>query len=156
MARRRQKLSKARARTAWLAWCAWGVIGSIFMFEDAAGGTGWLTTILTAPFWLMFALWPVLWAWLRLRVNPDCVEMDEDFPADGKSIRVVQKDGERFVERASFAAVFPGQADKLQELRRIPGGDEEFVPFAAILRLAGDNPELAVWVDAMQALPLVR
>ena len=156
MARRRQKLSKARARTAWLAWCAWGVIGSIFLFEDVAGGTGWLTMILTAPFWLMFALWPVLWAWLRLREAPESVEMDEDFPVAGKSIRVVQKDGERFAEKASFAAVFPGEAGKLKETRKIPGGDEEFFPFSAISRLAGENPELSAWLDAMERIPFVR
>ena len=156
MARRRQKLSKARARTAWLAWCAWGVIGSIFLFEDAAGGTGWLTMILTAPFWLMFALWPVLWAWLRFRTAPDSVEMDEDFPVAGKFIRVVQKDGERFAEKASFAAVFPGQAKKFEETRKIPGGDEEFFPFSAISRLAGENPELSAWLDAMERIPFVR
>ena len=31
----------------------------------------------------------------------------------------------------------------------------EFLPFAAIRRLAGENPELSAWLDAMESTPLV-
>ena len=48
----------------WLAWIAWGVIGSIFLFEDSRGGSGWLSFLLTSPFWLLFAVWPFIWLWL--------------------------------------------------------------------------------------------
>ncbi len=111
----------------WLAWCAWGVIGSIFLFEDSAGGTGWLTLILTAPFWMMFVLWPLLWAWLRLRKDPELVEMDDDFPAGDGLVRVVQKDGIRYAECASLTAAFGDQALQGAKLQKIAGGDEDFV-----------------------------
>jgi hypothetical protein len=51
--------------------------------------------------------------------------------------------------------VFPNEAEKFKETRKIPGGDEEFLPFAAIRRLAGENPELSAWLDAMESTPLV-
>ena len=40
MTRRQQKMSPAKAKTAWLAWCAWGFLGGIFVFEDTLGGRG--------------------------------------------------------------------------------------------------------------------
>ena len=62
----------------WLAWIAWGVIGSIFLFEDSRGGSGWLSFLLTSPFWLLFAVWPFIWLWLVTRRNDEWVEIDDD------------------------------------------------------------------------------
>ena len=156
MTRRKQKLSRAKARTMWLAWCAWGVLGSIFLFEDTAGGTGWLSLILTGPFWLMFAAWPLLWAYLRFRKDPALVEMDDDFPAPKGTVRVVQKDGVRYAELETLAKAFGVDADQIDSVKTIEGGEERFAAFDSLRRLAGDNPDLQKWFEEMDAIPLVR
>ena len=156
MTRRKQKLSRARARTMWLAWCAWGVIGSIFLFEDTAGGTGWLSLILTAPFWVMFALWPLLWAYLRFRNDPALVEMDDDFPAPHGAVRVVQKDGVRFAEIGSLVRAFGLDAAQVGSAQTIEGGDELFAPLDALRALSGDKSDLQKWLSELDDIPFVH
>ena len=106
MARRKQKISREKTRTMWLAWSAWLFIGGIFVFEDTQGGTGWLTWTLTAPFWLAFVVWPFLWGYLATRRNPDYVEIDDDIRTDDSVCRLVQKDGVRYAEKASLLSAF--------------------------------------------------
>ena len=106
MARRKQKFSREKARTMWLAWSAWLFIGGIFVFEDTQGGTGWLTWTMTAPFWLAFILWPFLWAYLATRRNPEYVEMDDDIRAGDAVCRLVQKNGVRYAEKSALDAAF--------------------------------------------------
>lgn len=151
MPRRQQKLSSAKSRTAWLAWCAWGVFGSIFMFEDTAGGSGVFAWIFTAPFWVLFALWPLLWAWLRLRRAPGLVEIDDDITAGGATARLVQSEGIRYVEAAPFAQAFNLNLKGI-ETASIPGGGEVFVKLENVRPLAEGNEQLALWLTEVDSL----
>lgn len=157
MARRQQKMSRAKSRTAWLAWLAWGIFGTIFVFEDTLGGSGAFAWIFTAPFWVMFAVWPFLWVWLKTRVKPEMVEADDDIVAGDVKCRLVQKDGVRYVERLSFETAF---AIKLKgPFVKLSGGDEDFVPLAGILKLTQENKEnekLKNWLTVIDSLPIVR
>lgn len=150
MTRRGQKLSGAKSKTMWLAWLAWGIIGSIFVFEDAAGNSAWLTLLLTAPFWLMFAVWPFLWLWLKTRRNPNWVEMDDDIVAGDKTARLVQKDGVRYVDMDAFAAVFETPTDL--PYVTLPGGDERFVKVDDVRVYAKKNAALAAWLEVVDSL----
>lgn len=153
MIRRKQKLSRSKSRTAWLAWIAWGIVGSIFVFEDTEGGSGIFAWIFTAPFWLVFALWPFLWMWLKMRNDPVLVEIDDDITAAGRTARLVQKDGIRYVETAPFADVFGVHAAGCV---RLPGGDEAFTRLDDIRELArnagGDAP-VRQWLAVVDSIP---
>lgn len=154
MARRQQKLSRAKSRTAWLAWCAWGVFGSIFLFEDTFGGSGVFAWIFTAPFWVMFALWPLIWVWLKTRRNEALVEADDDISTEDAACRLIQKDGLRYVERESFEKAF-GILLK-GPFEKIAGGDEDFVLLASVEPLAKDNKKLQQWLELVATIPLVH
>lgn len=150
MKRRSQKLNPSKAKTMWLAWLTWGVMGSIFVFEDVSGGTGWLTLLLTAPFWLMFAVWPVLWLWLATRRNPDWVELDDDIIAGEKMARLVQHNGVRYVDMDAFSFVFGTPTDL--DFVNIPGGDERFVTIDTVRPFAKYNKPLAKWLSVVDSL----
>lgn len=156
MPRRLQKLSRAKSRTCWLAWCAWAVVGTIFVFEDTLGGSGTFAWILTGPFWLAFAGWPVLWLWLKhaSRTRAGWVEMDDDIrlEEEGGAVvcRVVQKEGVRYVEAASFAAAF-GRLPQAGAVK-LAGGDEDFVPVEAVRPLAQDHGKLRRWLEVLDSI----
>ncbi|MDO4938098.1 MAG: hypothetical protein Q4E62_09290 [Sutterellaceae bacterium] len=154
MARRKQKMSRAKSRTAWLAWLAWGIFGTIFVFEDTVGGSGLFAWIFTAPFWVMFAVWPFMWAYLKMRMTPEMVEVDDDIVVGETKCRLVQKDGVRYVERASFEAAFE---QKLTEPTvKLAGGDEDFVELSKVEKYAKDNEKLKNWLAVVETLPIVR
>lgn len=154
MTRRYQRLSRARARTFWLVWLAWAMFGSIFVMEDERGGTGWLTIILTSPFWIAFVLWPFLWAWTRFTRNPTWVEMDEDIPAGEVTARLVQKDGVRYADAAQILSVFGVKGP--WPLTHIAGGDEAFVRIEDLRPAAKSNKALAAWLEVVDSLALAR
>lgn len=147
MTRRQQKMSPAKAKTAWLAWCAWGFLGGIFVFEDTLGGSGTFVWIFTAPFWALFAAWPFLWLWLRSRKADSLVEMDEDICAGDVTLRLVQKDGVRYVERGQLVKVLAAESDALTaKSETLAGGDEAFVRLENVRSLAKRSPALAQWL----------
>ena len=150
MARRKQKFSREKARTMWLAWSALLFIGGIFVFEDTQGGTGWLTWTMTAPFWLAFILWPFLWAYLATRRNPEYVEMDDDIRAGDAVCRLVQKNGVRYAEKSALDAAFDLKG-KLPTIT-LEGGDEKFVPIEALRDPAKDNEKLRTWLAAVDSI----
>lgn len=154
MTRRYQRLSHARSKTCWLVWFAWAMFGSIFVMEDTRGGTGWLTWILTSPFWIAFGMWPILWLWTRFTKNPSWVEMDEDIPADGVTVRLVQKDGVRYVDAAEAARVFG--LPKTWPTIKIPGGEEDFARIEDLRPAAKDNKTLAAWLEVVDSLAFAR
>lgn len=153
MTRRKQKMSRAKARTGWLAWICWGIVGSIFLFEDTAGGTGWLTLILTSPFWLAFALWPFLWIALKMNKSPEYVESDEDFTFSALTLRVVQKDGVRYLEKDAVAELLAGKCSA--EPVALPGGEEVFVRLEDVRR-EGKSASFSEWLAQMDEVSLVR
>ena len=150
MARRQQKLSRAKSRTAWLAWAAWGVFGSIFLFEDTMGGSGVFAWILTAPFWIMFVVWPFLWVWLKTRRSPELVEIDDDIVAGDVKCRMVQKEGVRYVERDSFEKAFDLVSER--PFVKIPGGDEDFIAVKDIEPLAAKSEALKKWLAQLATI----
>jgi len=134
----------------WLAWCAWGVLGSIFIFEDTQGGTGWLAWTMTAPFWVMFALWPLLWFWLSRRRDADLVEIDDDILAEDIRCRLVQKSQIRYMEVDALKNVF-GLTSNAPHVK-LTGGDEDFVALEDIRPLASDNKRLATWLNQVDSI----
>ncbi|MGN1208922.1 MAG: hypothetical protein ACI4SV_01365 [Duodenibacillus sp.] len=153
MTRRQQKMSPAKAKTAWLAWCAWGFLGGIFVFEDTLGGSGTFVWIFTAPFWALFAAWPFLWLWLRTRKGASLVEMDDDIRAGDVSLRLVQKDGVRYVGREQLAKVLAAQANKLpNRSETLAGGDEAFVRLEDVRGLAQHSQPFSEWLDIVDAI----
>ena len=103
------------------------MIGSIFLFEESRGGSGWLSFLLTSPFWLLFAVWPFIWLWLVTRRNDEWVEIDDDVISgeNGETIaRFVQKDGVRYVDIDAFADTFKCSRDV--PTVTLPGGTERF------------------------------
>lgn len=157
MARRQQKMSRAKSKTAWLAWLAWGIFGTIFVFEDTLGGSGTFAWILTAPFWVMFAVWPFLWLWLKTHVKPEMVEVDDDIVRGNVKCRLVQKEGVRYLERTSFESAFAIQLTG--PFVKLPGGQEDFIALSDIKKLAEKNQtneKLKSWLALVESLPIVR
>ena len=154
MSRRKQKFSREKARTMWLAWSAWLFIGGIFVFEDTQGGTGWLTWTMTAPFWLAFVLWPFLWAYLASRRNPEYVEIDDDIRAGDTVCRLVQKDGTRYAGKTSLDAAF--HIKGALTTCKLAGGSEDFVPLDALRRYARENDKLDVWLSVVDSIASPR
>ena len=154
MTRRRQKFSRTKTRTAWLTWLAWGIMGSIFGFEDIRGGSGWLTVIMTSPFWILFIVWPFLWLWLVNQKNAALVEIDEDISTDTDTARLVQKDGVRYVEAPPFLQTFHINADMPTVL--LPGGDEHFVELETVRQFAKNNEKLKKWLDVVDSISIDR
>lgn len=142
MPRRKQKLSRRKSRTMWLAWIAWGVFGAIIQFEDTQGGSGTLSLILTSPFWLAFAVWPFLWLWIRTRKDPTMVDFDDDVSVDGKTARLIIKDGKRYAQAESFAEIF---GVKTAGTVKLAGGDEDFVCLEDVRDQAKGNEALEKW-----------
>lgn len=150
MPRRIQRMSRAKARTAWLAWCAWAMFGSIFVFEDTAGGSGVFAWIFTAPFWVLFALWPFLWVWLKFRRDPHAVDIDDDITVEGLTARLVRKDGVDYVEIEPFCATF--KLPEPDEEVHLPGGNERFARLEHFRAQAAEHPQLAAWIAQVDAL----
>ncbi len=154
MRRRKQKFNREKSRTMWLAWCAWAVMGSIFVFEDTQGGTGWLTWTMTAPFWIAFALWPFLWLWLKSRRDEASVEIDDDIAAGEVKCRLVQKGGVRYAEIDQVREEFSIQG-RLNPVT-LSGGNEAFVKLDELRPYAKENRALAAWLDVVDSLAYPR
>ena len=55
-------VSAARRRRYWLVWWLWAVFGAAVSFRGMpAGGLLIASAVLTAPFWVLFAVWLILW-----------------------------------------------------------------------------------------------
>ena len=67
----RCRMSKAKTTRAWMAWAIWGMLGTAFTMEGTTGAHGigglGMAVLLTGPFWLAFALWPIFRVWRLLR-----------------------------------------------------------------------------------------
>lgn len=60
----------ARRRRFWLAWALWGIFGAAVTWSGAPQGAALaMASILTAPLWLLFVVWPVLWGRDRWRAR---------------------------------------------------------------------------------------
>ena len=130
MQRRPVKMGRARARTGWLLWLAWGIFGSIFLFEDNAGGSLTLSFLLTSPLWCLFAAWPFLWLWRVLQKDSAMVTVDDDIVVGDVKARLVEKDGIRYVEAAPFCEAFQCERPPVAAVT-LAGGDEQFLPLEA-------------------------
>lgn len=134
----------------WLAWSAWLMIGGIFVFEDIKGGSGWLTILLTSPLWLMFIVWPFLYAWLRSMRNTDYVEIDDDIKTPTLTCRMVQKDAIRYIDKEDLQRIFNVQATA--QPVRLEGGPEEFFKIEDVRIHAKDNKAFAEWLAVVDSL----
>jgi hypothetical protein len=53
-------------RWGWLLWVAWSLVGSGLLAADFRSGSGALAAVLSAPFWIAWALWPLYRGWAAL------------------------------------------------------------------------------------------
>ena len=70
----RCRLSRTKAKRAWMVWAIWGMLGTSLTMEGTQGVLGLnglsVAGLLTAPFWLAFILWPIFYVWRRLHDRP--------------------------------------------------------------------------------------
>ena len=151
MQRRPVKMGRARARTGWLLWLAWGIFGSIFLFEDNAGGSLTLSFLLTSPLWCLFAAWPFLWVWRVLQKDSAMVTVDDDIVVGDVKARLVEKDGIRYVEAAPFCEAFQCERPPAAAVT-LAGGDEQFLPLEAFRGAAKKNEALAAWLETADGI----
>lgn len=68
------RLSSTKAKRAWMVWAIWGMLGTSLTMEGTHGFFGLnglsVAGLLTAPFWLAFALWPIFYFWRRWHDRP--------------------------------------------------------------------------------------
>ena len=63
-------MPSARRRRFWLAWALWGIFGAAVTWSGAPQGAALaMASIFTAPLWLLFVVWPVLWVRDRWRAR---------------------------------------------------------------------------------------
>lgn len=142
----------ARAvRTGWLAWVTWTVIGGALLFEDWKLSATIFNLVLTAPFWALWLLWPLLRLVYRVRhwacIEPRAAWQGGYFEFDGQRLRV------RFVEEDALVAavdVFdvlgtPADSRRPERVRAVAGAE-------ALVAIAGESGEfftaagLAAWL----------
>jgi hypothetical protein len=80
-------------RWGWFLWMTWAVIGIGLLGEDRSGGGFALGLVLSAPFWILWALWPLYrgWGWLARRASHSRWR-DWDgsyYEFDGRQVRVL-------------------------------------------------------------------
>ncbi|HOX89366.1 MAG TPA: hypothetical protein PLN55_07125 [Burkholderiaceae bacterium] len=142
----------ARAvRTGWLAWSTWGVIGGALLFEDWKLSASAFNLVLTAPFWALWLLWPLLrlayrikhWGW----IEPRAAWHGAHYEFDGRRMRVRFVDEEALVAAADvFDALGTPAESRRPERIRIVAGPE------ALASIAGESSEfftaagLAAWL----------
>ena len=152
MTRRPVKMGVSRARTGWLLWLAWGIFGTIFLFEDAGGGSLVLSFLLTAPLWCLWAAWPLLWLWRVAVKNPATVTLDDDIEAAGIRARLVVKDGVQYVEKEAFSRAFHCAVPEGAQNQSLSGGDEVFVRLDVFRAAAKTNEALGAWIGEADRL----
>ena len=137
-------------RWGWLLWVAWGVIAGALFLEDVRGGTGSLSLILIAPFWVMWMLWPlyrgvrVWWRW-----QFDGSEWNGTYyEFDGLQIRVLmQGDSIWIVADDVFDALrLRGRQRDPARVREIAGRDGLIKPPGSA-RLAFSEVGIKAWLD---------
>ena len=64
----------SRCRRGWMLWYLWGLLGTALTLEGTTvesldGAALPMAFWLSAPFWVLFAAWPFMWGWNRLRAR---------------------------------------------------------------------------------------
>lgn len=157
----------SRRRRGWMLWMLWGMLGTALTFEGTSaaslsGATLPMVLLLTAPSWALFALWPVLWVFDRLRA---CrlwgEELWETEGMDGSIVTLVRGRDvtsgrpDVWVPLSAISRVPEG----LKELKRaetLPGIHEEGVLLSELVRwrkatAVSEDSEVDSEVEALRA-----
>jgi hypothetical protein len=139
-------------RWGWIAWIAWFAIGGSLVLYDVNAGRGGFSAVLTAPFWLMWLLWPVyrglraLWRWQsEAGWGP---WQGQYYEFDGRQIRILfDGDDIWFVADDVFDALgISGHQRNPERVRQIAGRDGLASPPGS-RRLAFSERGLAAWLE---------
>ena len=116
-------------RWGWMIWLAWGVIGGGLFLTDVKAGTGMLSLVLVAPFWVMWLLWPTyrfIRAWWRWQYEGGWSESNAAYyEFDGYPIRILmQGDSIWIAANDVFNALgLQGRQRNVARVREIAGRD---------------------------------
>ena len=77
------------------------------------------------------------------------VEIDDDITADGKTARLVQKDGVKYVQAEPFSETF---RVKIEKTVKLAGGDENFARLDELRDQAKANEAFASWLQIVDGL----
>lgn len=131
----------ARAvRTGWLAWSTWLVIGGALLFEDWKLSATSFNLVLTAPFWALWLLWPLLRLAQRMRnwgwIEPRAAWQGGYYEFDGHRMRVCFVDEQALVAAADVfdALGTPAESRRPERLRVVAGP-------GALTKIAGEPGE---------------
>lgn len=168
----RCRMSPRRAKLGWMLWAIWGMFGTALTLRGVSGRLELgLAAMLSAPFWLAFALWPFLWLARRVRDRnfwaEGTVPVSHRMP-DGASLTLLAAEG-RNALRVPAEEIFSnveGAEEALRGVPRNPPDPQAGLPFetfepAELARWAGRFPEakpgkssdlgaLALWCDTLR------
>lgn len=127
----------SRCRRGWMLWYLWGLLGTALRLEGTTvesldGAALPMAFWLSAPFWVLFAAWPFMWGWNRLRARRLWGEeaLDVQGP-DGTVVTVVR-------------GRMPGERDAAPDL---------WVPLSALSSVLGEGAALPAGLGPALALP---
>ncbi len=127
----------SRRRRGWMLWCLWGLLGTALTLEGTSaesldGAALPMAFWLSAPFWTLFAAWPLMWIWDRIRAQRLWGEEALEIPGpDGTIVTVVR-------------GRMPGERDAAQDL---------WVPLSALSSAVGEGTEFPSGLEPARALP---
>lgn len=144
-------------RWGWLAWVAWLAIGGALLLPDLRAGRGGLSAALTAPFWILWLLWPVYrglrawWSWQFDSIWGPWLGQYYEF--DGRQIRILfEGDAIFFVASDVYDALgITGHQRNPERVRQIAGRDG-LILAPSSRHLAFSETGLAAWLDRRRDL----
>lgn len=127
----------SRCRRGWMLWYLWGLLGTALTLEGTTvesldGAALPMAFWLSAPFWVLFAAWPFMWGWNRLRARRLWGEeaLDVQGP-DGTVVTVVR-------------GRMPGERDAAPDL---------WVPLSALPSALGNGTPLPAGLEPVRTMP---
>lgn len=139
-------------RWGWVAWVAWFAVGGSLLLYDVSAGKGGLSAVLTAPFWLLWLLWPLyrgaraLWRWHQAAGWGPW--QGQYFEFDGRQIRILfDNDDIWFVADDVFDVLdISGHQRNPERVRHIAGRDGLTIAGGSS-RLVFSERGLTAWLD---------
>lgn len=126
----------SRRRRGWMLWCLWGLLGTALTLEGTTvesldGAALPMAFWLSAPFWALFAAWPFMWVWDRLRARHLWAEEALEIPGpDGAIVTVVR-------------GRMPGDRDAARDL---------WVPLSALPSALGNGTPLPAGLEPVRTM----
>lgn len=139
-------------RWGWLLWLLWLVVATALLIDDFKSGVLSVALVLSAPFWVLWAGWPIyrgLGVWRRWQARGSRDRRDGGhFEFDGQPIRIFF-DGERILWSADDvfdALAIHADARRAERVRQIVGRDGLTIEPASRLACFSERG-LNAWLD---------